>query len=68
MYQNYLNYTALFFPFFKDLRCNTKENFLLEPEKKNVQNFTCVFTILVKFDLHFLGLPCEIFVGVITDN
>ena len=22
----------------------------------NFQNFTCVFTILVKFDVHFLGL------------
>ena len=21
------------------------------------QNFTCVFTFLVKFDIHFLGLP-----------
>ena len=25
------------------------------------QNFTCVFTILVKFDNHFLGLPWKIF-------
>ena len=23
----------------------------------NVQNFTCVFTILVKFDIQFLGFP-----------
>ena len=22
----------------------------------NFQNFTCVFTILVKYDIHFLGL------------
>ena len=28
---------------------------------KNFQNFNCVFTILVKFDIHFLGLPWEIF-------
>ena len=34
----------------------------------NVQNFTCVFTILVKFDIHFLGLPREIFFGVITHD
>ena len=34
----------------------------------NFQNFTCVFTILVKFDIHFLGLPWEIFFGVITDD
>ena len=59
---------------------NTKENFLWEPEKINVnfhkntsytwnfQNFTCVFTILVKFDINFLGLPgWEILFGVITD-
>ena len=34
----------------------------------NFQNFSCVFTILVKFDIHFLGIPCEIFFGVITDD
>ena len=34
----------------------------------NVHNFTCVFTILVKFDIQFLGLPWEIFFGVITDD
>ena len=34
----------------------------------NFQNFTCVFTILVKFDIHFLGLPWEIFFGVTTDD
>ena len=59
---------------------NTKETFLCEPKKKNVkftkitsytwnfQNFTCVFTLLVKFDIHFLRLPWEIFFGVITDD
>ena len=59
---------------------NTNENFLWEPEKMNVkfqkitsytlnfQNFTCVFTILVKFDIRFLKLPWEIFFGVITDD
>ena len=45
---------------------NTKENFLWEPKKIHVklykmtcnfQNFTCVFTIIVKFDIRFLGLP-----------
>ena len=30
--------------------------------------FTCVFTILGKFDIYFLGLPWEIVFGVITDN
>ena len=36
--------------------------------KWNFQNFTCIFTILAKFDIHFLGLPWEIFFGVITDD
>ena len=30
------------------------------------QNFTCVITILVKFNIHFLGLPGEIFFDVTT--
>ena len=34
----------------------------------NFPDFTCVFTILVKFDIYFLGLPWEIFFGVITDD
>ena len=34
----------------------------------NLQNFTCGITILVKFDIHFLGLPWEIFFGVTTDD
>ena len=32
------------------------------------RNFTCIIIILVKFDIHFLGLPSEIFFGVITDD
>ena len=36
--------------------------------KITFQNFTCVFTILVKFDIHFLGLPREILFGVIADD
>ena len=28
------------------------------------QNFTCVFTILVKFDIHFLGLQFTKFLSV----
>ena len=31
----------------------------------NFQNSTCVFTIFVKFDICFLGLPWEIFFGAI---
>ena len=34
----------------------------------NFQNFTCVFTIVVKFGIHFLGLPWEIVFGVTKDN
>ena len=54
---------------------NTKENFLWEAEKMKVKfhkiasytwNFTCVFTILVKYYIHFLGLLREIFFAVIT--
>ena len=32
----------------------------------NFQNFTCVFTFLVKFDIHFLGLPLEIFLVLLA--
>ena len=32
------------------------------------QNFNGVFTILVKFDIHFLGLPWEMFFVVIIDD
>ena len=34
----------------------------------NFQNFCCVFTILVKFDIYFLRIPWEIFFGVSTDD
>ena len=30
--------------------------------------FTCVFTILAKFDVHFPGLPWDNFLGLITDD
>ena len=32
------------------------------------QKFTSDFTILVKFDIHFLGIPWVIFFGGITDD
>ena len=33
------------------------------------RNFTYIIIIFVKFDIHFLGLPWEIFFGVyITDD
>ena len=52
---------------------NTKENFSWEPEKMNVKFHKITlnlqrFTILVKFDIRFLGFPWEIFFGVITDD
>ena len=28
----------------------------------------CVFTVLVRFDIHFLGRSCEAVFGVITDD
>ena len=34
----------------------------------NFKYFTRVCTILVKFDIHFLSLPWEIFFGVIMDD
>ena len=34
----------------------------------NFQNFTWVFTVFVKFEIYFLGLPRDIVFGVITDN
>ena len=34
----------------------------------NFQNFNCVITILVKFDIHFFGIPWEIFFGITTDD
>ena len=35
---------------------------------RDFQNFTSVLTILVKFEIHFLRLPREIFFGVITGD
>ena len=40
----------------------------ITPYTLNFQNFPCVFTILVKSDIRFLGLPREIFLGVMTDD
>ena len=34
----------------------------------NFQPFNYVFTVLVNFDIHFLGPQWEIFFGAITDN
>ena len=40
----------------------------ITPYTWNFQNFNSVITILVKFDIHFLGLPWDIFFGVTTDD
>ena len=40
----------------------------ITPYTLNLQNFNWVLTILVKFEIHILGLPREIFFGVITDD
>ena len=39
----------------------------MTPYTWNFQNFTCVFKILVKFDIYFLP-PWEIFFGIITED
>ena len=45
--------------------CQISQNYILH---MNFQNFTFVFTILVKWDIPFLRLPWEIVFGVITDD
>ena len=59
---------------------NTKENFLWEPEKIKCQisqndmlqmkfsEYYLFFSIPVKFEIYFLGLPQEIVFDVVTDN
>ena len=45
--------------------CQSSQNYI---SHMKFPNFFCVFTILVKFNILFLGLPWEIFFGVITDD
>ena len=77
MYQYNFKHIAFFFTLFKGYQCNKSyeipptKRFLLEPEKTNFkrnEDFTCVFSILVKFEIYFLSLPLEIVFGVIADN
>ena len=49
----------------RENECQISHNYIL---LMKFQNFTCVIKILVKFDIHFLGLPWEIFFGVTTDD
>ena len=46
-------------------KCQISQNDILP--MKFSDYFTCVFTILVKYDIYFLGLPWEIVFGIITD-
>ena len=46
--------------------CETPLNDILH--MKVFASFTSVFTFFVKFDIHFLRFPWEIFLGVITYN
>ena len=73
LYQDNFKHIAFFFTLFKVYRCNKlseitpKKRILLEPRKalnfkKNNfmhDNFTCVFSIPVKFEIYLLGLPKE---------
>ena len=45
--------------------CQISQNDILHMK---FQTFTCVFTILVDFDIYFLWAPWEIVFDVITDN
>ena len=45
--------------------CQISKNYILH---MNFQNFTFVFTILVKCDIPFLRLPSDTVFGVITDD
>ena len=49
----------------RENKCQISQNDILHLK---FQNFTCVFTILVKLDIYFLGLSREIVFGVITAN
>ena len=58
LYLNNLKHVAFFLTFFKGIRCNkssvvtTKKMGAQENECQIFQNFKCVITILVKFDIH----------------
>ena len=49
----------------RENECQISQNYIFHMK---FQKFAFVFTILGKFDIHFLGLPREIFFGVITDD
>ena len=45
--------------------CQISPNYILQ---MNFWNFTFIITILVKFNISFLGLPGKIIFGVTTDD
>ena len=49
----------------RENECQISENYIL---LMKFSELCLCFTILVKFDIHFLGLPWGIFFGVITDD
>ena len=49
----------------RENECQISQNYILHMK---FQNFTSFFTILVKLDIYFLGIPWEIFFGVATDD
>ena len=49
----------------RENECQVSQNYILH---RKFQNFTCVITMLVTCDIHFLRLPWEIFFGVTTND
>ena len=49
----------------RENECQTSQNYI---SHMKFQNVNCVITILVKFDIHFFGIPWEIFFGITTDD
>ena len=51
----------------RENECQISQNYFLNMKFSEFYPCSSV-TILVKFDIHFLGRPWEIFFGVITDD
>ena len=53
----------------RENKSQISQNYILHMKFSEFYNAEfCVFTILVKFDISFLGLSWEIFFSVITDD
>ena len=82
MYKNNFKQIAFFFTLFKSYKCNKLHEIAPKrsPKKQILKasnstkwnlthdDFICVFSIPVKFEVHFLRLPREIVFGLIADN